>query len=129
MISNFVLNGTMFSGQLRLLPLPLQMESRSSPLAVVKNFSLDPSRDRDVLRWLDEQNNQSAAIREAIRYYLAREQGLTLADVLAEIRALPSRLAIVDAIPADAPATGDEPQEAARNLDDLLNRLDEGGID
>ena len=93
-------------------------------MATVINFSLDAETDRDIVRWLDQQSNRSAAIREAIRYYMAREAGVTLADVLAEIRALPSRLSVV-AIDGEleTPISGDEPTEAAANLDGLLDRL------
>jgi Arc/MetJ-type ribon-helix-helix transcriptional regulator len=96
-------------------------------MAIVKNFSLDPN-DKDILRWLDEQPNQSAAIREAIRYYLAKEEGVTLADVLAEIRSLPSRLHVV-AVQGEMIESGEEPEEAAVNLDSLLDRLGNGAID
>jgi hypothetical protein len=94
-------------------------------MAIVKNFSLDPN-DKDILRWLDEQPNQSAAIREAIRYYIAREDGITLADLLAEIRSLPSRLHVVQ---GETVESGEEPEEAAVNLDSLLDRLGNGAID
>jgi hypothetical protein len=98
-------------------------------VAIVKNFSMDGNADKDILRWLDEQSNQSAAIREAIRYYIAREDGVTLGDLLAEIRALPSRLQIV-AVQGEIPADGgQEPKESAANLDTLLDRLDDGVID
>jgi hypothetical protein len=96
-------------------------------MAIVKNFSLDPN-DKDILRWLDEQPNQSAAIREAIRYYIAREDGITLADLLAEIRSLPSRLHVV-AVQGETVESGEEPEEAAVNLDSLLDRLGDGAID
>lgn len=97
-------------------------------MATIKNFSFDPATDRDILAWLEDQSNQSAAVREAIRYYLAREQGVSLADVLAEIRALPSRLHLIAAV-ADPPGDGREPEEAAANLDSLLPRLEGGAID
>jgi hypothetical protein len=96
-------------------------------MAIVKNFSLDPN-DKDILRWLDEQPNQSAAIREAIRYYIAREDGITLADLMIEIRSLPSRLHVV-AGQGEMVEGGEEPEEAAANLDSLLGRLDDGAID
>jgi hypothetical protein len=100
-------------------------------MAIVKNFSLD-TNDKDILRWLDEQTNQSAAIREAIRYYIAHEDGITLADLradlLAEIRSLPSRLHVV-AVQGETVESGEEPEEAAVNLDSLLDRLGNGAID
>jgi cell pole-organizing protein PopZ len=94
-------------------------------MSTVVNFSLDPDADRDIVRWLDSQANKSAAIRAAIRAHMAKEQGVTLADVLAEIRALPSRMRVVapgaDQVEA---AAGEEPIAAAANLDGLLDRLD-----
>jgi hypothetical protein len=96
-------------------------------MATVKTISFDPSADRDILAWLEDQANQSAAVREAIRYYMAREEGVTLADVLAEIRALPSRLKVVAAA-GDEMGQGEEPPQAAANLDSLMDRLDGGSI-
>ena len=94
-------------------------------MAIIKNISLDPEADRDILRWFADQRNQSAAVREAIRCYIARgddSSGVTMADLLAEIRALPSRLRVV-AVDAEAADSGPEPPEAAANLDSLLDRL------
>jgi len=95
-------------------------------MTTITNFSLDPEADRDIIRWLDKQANRSAAIRVALRAYMAKEQGVTLADVLAEIRALPSRLHVVAALPAEGQAEGPatEPAGASANLDGLLDRLD-----
>jgi hypothetical protein len=103
-------------------------------MAVVKNISLDGDADRDILRWLDDQRNQSAAVREAIRYYIAREgSNVTLADVLAEIRSLPSRLKVVAAVTGEEIGNTEEeemePLEAATNLDGLLDRLADGVIE
>jgi hypothetical protein len=102
-------------------------------MAVVINFSLDPDADKDIIRFYEEQSNRSAKFREVTRFYLAREEGITLADVradiLAEIRTLPSRLKMVATVPEEDQIDGDEPEEAARNLNDLLPRLDGGAID
>lgn len=98
-------------------------------MALVKNFSLDPTADRDIIAFFEKQPNQSAAFREVVRYYLAREEGVTLADVLAEIRALPSRLRVVSIAEETTGDGGQEPEEAAANLDSLLPRLEGGAID
>jgi hypothetical protein len=50
-------------------------------------FVLDTVRDRDILFWLDRQENKSAAIREAIRTHLGRS-GVTLVDVYEAIQDL-----------------------------------------
>lgn len=95
--------------------------------AVVKHFSFSPVTDRDILEWLGEQTNESASVREAVRFYLQSRNGPTLADVLAEIRGLPARILVV-ARPADDSPEGDEPPEAVANLSGLLDRLESGGI-
>jgi hypothetical protein len=43
-------------------------------------FVLDTVRDRDILHWLEGQENKSAAIREAIRTHLGRSV-ISLVDV------------------------------------------------
>lgn len=98
-------------------------------MAVIVNISLDPEHDRDILRWLGSQPNKSLAVREAIRSYMAADGGVTLADVLAEIKALPGRLSVV-AVEAGAGAEveGEEPEAAAANLDGLLGRLGNGDL-
>jgi hypothetical protein len=98
-------------------------------VAIVKNFSLDGNADKDILRWLEGQPNQSAAIREALRYFMLREGGVSLADVMAEIRALPSRLRLVAVSSDQVEISGEEPAAAAANLDDLLSRLDTGALE
>lgn len=95
-------------------------------MAVIVNISLDPEADRDILRWLGKQSNRSAAVRDAIRAYMAKETGVTLADVLAEVRALPSRLSMVAVAPE--PEVGEEPEAAAAHLDGLLDRLGNGDL-
>jgi len=51
------------------------------------SFSLDPDRDADLVTWLDKHDRRarSAAIREKLRAGI-RQNGPTLADVLAELR-------------------------------------------
>ena len=98
-------------------------------MAVFVNISLDPDKDRDILEWLDRQGNKSAAVREAIRGHMAKTVGVTLADVLAEVRALPSRLSVV-AVNAQPELVeeGEEPEQAAANLNGLLDRLGNGDL-
>jgi len=98
-------------------------------MAVIVNISLDPEHDKDILRWLGEQPNRSAAVREAIRSHIAEEDGITLADVLAEVRALPSRLSVVAVSSEPEPIEGgEEPETAAVNLNGLLDRLGNGDL-
>lgn len=44
-------------------------------------FVIDTDRDRDIVRWLKDQGNKSAAIREAIRTQLGRTLDITLVDI------------------------------------------------
>ena len=50
-------------------------------------FVVDDQRDRDILRWLDTQDNKSAALRGAIRGAMGRG-GLTIGDVYQAVREL-----------------------------------------
>lgn len=97
-------------------------------MAEIVNISLSPEHDKDILRWLGSQPNKSAAVRDAIRYYMAKEEGVTLADVLAELRALPSRLQVMAINSGPVLEIGEEPQAAAANLNGLLDRLGDGDL-
>jgi hypothetical protein len=102
-------------------------------MAQVVNFSLNPSADRDIIRWLDEQPNRSAAIRAAIRAYMAKEKGVTLADVLVKLHEMTGEirtLKVAGTQPeAEEAPEGEEPAAAAANVDSLLDRLDSGDWD
>jgi len=87
---------------------------------------LDTERDEDILTWLKEQPNRSAAIRRVIRSHTAKPNGPTLADLLTEIKELPSRLSVVAATPQPPLLESEEPEAAAANLDGLLDRLGSG---
>jgi hypothetical protein len=80
-------------------------------------FVLDTVRDRDILHWLEGQENKSAAIREAIRAHLGRS-GITLADVYVAIQEL-KRGGWVPVPQAPATAASDEPPDVAAALDSL----------
>jgi hypothetical protein len=80
-------------------------------------FVLDTARDRDILHWLEGQENKSAAIREAIRAHLGRS-GITLADVYEAIQEL-KRGGWVPVSQASAAAASDEPPDVAAALDSL----------
>ena len=49
-----------------------------------KGFSVDTEKDADIIAWLDAQENQSEAIRKAIRAFLLAS-GPTIGDVLQEL--------------------------------------------
>lgn len=82
-------------------------------------FVLDTIRDRDILRWLEGQENKSAAIREAIRAHLGRS-GITLVDVYEAIQDL-KRGGWMPGSETQAPAAAvnDEPPDVAAALDSL----------
>jgi Arc/MetJ-type ribon-helix-helix transcriptional regulator len=99
-------------------------------MAVIINISLDLARDKDILQWLEERDNKSAAVRQSIRHFIANEERVTLAEVLAEIRALPSRLSAGVIVSADlSESEGEEPRAAAANINGLLARLGNGDLD
>ena len=82
-------------------------------------FVLDTGRDRDILHWLEGQENKSAAIREAIRAHLGRS-GITLADVYKAIQDLKRcRWMPGPGTQAPAVAASDEPPDVAAALDSL----------
>ena len=86
-------------------------------MKITVSLTLDSDRDRDVVRWLEAQENKSAAVREAIRTHLAGAGSVTLADVLREIREL-RRAGLSFSATSAAPAR-DEPPDVAARLDGL----------
>jgi hypothetical protein len=87
------------------------------------NISLDTEADKDILRWLERQENKSAAIRAAIREHIGRN-GITLGDVYRAVKDLERKLeigAVVIAGGAGEPEGDlwDEPDDAAAALDAL----------
>ena len=81
-------------------------------------FVLDDRRDRDILRWLDQQDNKSAAIREAIRGQIGRS-GVTLGDVYEAIQDLRRQGLAVAGQGRQADVQADEPPDLAAALDRL----------
>lgn len=90
----------------------------------VISIALDTKNDKDILRWLGQQDNRSAAIREAIRNHLGRN-GVTLGDVYQAVKGLERKIKVGIAIAGDGDvdhqAEQDEPPEAAAALDALAN--------
>jgi hypothetical protein len=84
-------------------------------------FTLDADDDKDLARWLDAQDNRSAAIRQAIREHL-RGNGVTLGDVLQAVRDLERKVkagAVV--IEGDQGGEYTEPPDVAAALDALAD--------
>jgi len=90
----------------------------------VINFVVNTEADRDILRWLDQQTNRSAAIRAAIRAQLGG--GISLGDVFQAIKAVERKLergaiVVAPASHRSGPDDWDEPPDAAAALDALAN--------
>jgi len=58
---------------------------------ITKTISFDTDDDRDILRWLDQQENRSAAVREAIRAHITRG-GVTVSDVYQAVKDLERKM-------------------------------------
>jgi hypothetical protein len=58
---------------------------------ITKTVSFDTETDRDILRWLDQQENRSAAVREAIRAHIERG-GVTISDVYQIVKRLERKI-------------------------------------
>lgn len=96
-------------------------------MAHLLNF--DSETDKDIIEWLAglEPGSKSAEIRAAIRLYMDKPKEPSLTDVINEVRAIKAQIDQIKVISSgDNSAFRDEPEQASRNLDDLLNRL-EGG--
>lgn len=91
---------------------------------VVIPVSMDTEADRDLLRWLERQENRSAAIRDALREYIGRGS-VTLGDVYQAVKELERKLQTGAMIVGGASQrSGDEweePPEAAAALDALAS--------
>jgi hypothetical protein len=87
------------------------------------NISLDTETDKDILRWVERQENKSAAIRAAIREHIGRN-GVTLGDVYRAVKELERKLETGAVILAGGAGESegeewDEPDDAAAALDAL----------
>ncbi len=88
-----------------------------------RTLSLDTETDKDILRWLNRQDNRSAAIRVAIRDHIGRN-GVTLGDVFRAVKEIERKIQTGGVLTTNDPSLDDdwdEPQEAAAALDALAN--------
>lgn len=91
---------------------------------ITESFSIHTEEDKDIIKWLDAQDNKSKAIRKAIRAYIG-DGGITLADIYVAVMALKRQgISVVNKETAnkDEAEAIDEPTDAAANLDGLLKR-------
>ena len=86
-------------------------------MKITVSLTLDSERDRDIVRWLDAQENKSAAVRDAIRAHLAGAPATTLDDVLRELREMRREGLTFSA--TSAPPARDEPPDVAARLDGM----------
>lgn len=89
-------------------------------------FSLDPVGDADLLEWVYSRRNRSAAIRDVLKANLEVDQAqrLTLGNLRDALRAELAGLSLVSGVEVSSPE-GEEPVEAAANLDNMVERLEE----
>ncbi len=86
-----------------------------------RSFSFDNARDADLLAWLDDQENASQAVRDALRAAMAGVTGVTLDEVYEAVRALEQKIGTAPlALPVER-GEGDAPgtSAAAENLSRL----------
>jgi hypothetical protein len=84
-------------------------------------IALDSEADKDLIRWLGQQDNRSAAVRAAIRAQI-QGNGVTLGDVYQAVRDLERKLKggpVV--IEGDQGEAYDEPPDVAAALDALAD--------
>jgi hypothetical protein len=82
-------------------------------------FVLDTKRDRDIICWLEGQENKSAAIREAIRAHLDHDD-ITLVDIYEAVQDLQRRnWTAVSEAEAGVVTISKEPPDVAAALDSL----------
>ena len=86
---------------------------------VFVTLALNSETDRDIIRWLDRQDNRSAAVRAAIRATMS--SGVTIGDVYQAIKTLERKLAAGVIVTAPGDNYTDEPPAAAAALDALAN--------
>lgn len=94
----------------------------------VQLFNLDNDNDKDIIDWLSglTSGSKSSEIRAAIRLYIGKPKEPSPLDIINELRAIKTQLDQIKLGQGADAGSGDEPEKASKNLDDLLNRL-EGG--
>lgn len=91
-------------------------------------FYLDDRRDADILAWLAEQPNRSLAVREALRAWISRSDGLDAVVLRRVLREELSRMSVLGMVSA-APETSQEDDEVAEALDSLMGAWAGLGVD
>jgi hypothetical protein len=91
-------------------------------------FYLDDHRDADVLAWLAERPNRSLAVREALRAWMSRTDGLDAVVLRRVLREELSRVSVrgIASVTQEAPQ---EDEEVAEALDSLMSAWVGLGVD
>jgi hypothetical protein len=82
-------------------------------------FYLDDHRDADIRAWLAEQSNRSLAVRQAVRAWMSRTDGLDAVVLRRVLREELSRVSVQGTASA-APGTCQEDEDVAKALDSLM---------
>ena len=94
--------------------------SQKSSQKVYKNFLFNKERDQDIFDWLDKQENQSEAVRRAIRALMAQEEAaaspITLEDVMERVEQISEQIAKIKVVSDTDEAADDEPQDVVMKL-------------
>ena len=92
--------------------------------AVRYSISLDPVNDARLVRFLAQQANVSAVVREALYAYVDKPTAVeTKLDSLLEMM---RNMRTVEVPAEETPAEGDEPAEARKGLDAMKKRFRKG---
>lgn len=100
------------------------------------NISLHPIRDKDVLDILNKQENKSAYVRDAVRFYNSQPTSADVLEAVRDVEVELRRLRIAGVKAGNGVGERDivdnssgEPAQAAANLDGLMDRLAAGILD
>ena len=90
---------------------------------VRKNILFNKIRDKDILEWLEEQENQAETVREALQLLMI-QRGLisaepTLTDVLDEVKGLSKQLADIKIVQGSKVEDHQEPPDLVAKLKDF----------
>ena len=88
-------------------------------------FALDAIKDADVIRWLELQGNTSAAIRGALKAFLARPNHDDLSRKLDEVLTAIRTLRFIGPPEPQEGEGRSEPERAARGLDRMVGKFSE----
>lgn len=92
------------------------------------SFALDALKDADVIRWLEMQGNTSAAIRGALKAFVARPTHDDLGRKLDEVLTAIHTMRFVGPAESQEGKGQGEPEKAARGLDRMIDKFAEKAV-